>query len=164
MQELNSLGHDIGNHSKTHTDFKLLTEAEVETELTDNKTFLDGIGCIRASAHVAYPNGSWDSNTITAMRNTGMLSGRLATGSGVITSSFDWYHLNCFTGGYGQTLEQLKTYITAWATWHRMAFIYFHDIGGEDDPSVEDFTALCEWIKAQGYRTYTISDVRALLP
>jgi peptidoglycan/xylan/chitin deacetylase (PgdA/CDA1 family) len=78
-QAMYASGWDMGNHTKDHTNLTTLTEAQQETELSTAKTVLDAAGFTRASAHVAYPGGTFDANTTLAMAATGMLTGRLAT-------------------------------------------------------------------------------------
>ena len=73
--EYNS-GWDIGSHTDTHTDLTSLTESQQESHLTNASSYLITHGFTRSAYHVAYPYGSYNADTLTAMANTGMLSGR----------------------------------------------------------------------------------------
>ncbi len=67
----------VGNHTASHPHLNTLSLAGQQAELSNCDTVLAGIG-INATRrkHVAYPFGDWNADTLTAMTNLGMLTGR----------------------------------------------------------------------------------------
>lgn len=89
LQEMGTAGFAIANHTHTHPHLTTLTQEEAEAELTTAKGILDGLGLTGASAHVAYPYGSYNHTTVmAAMAATNMLTGRV-TGNRYNYYSYD---------------------------------------------------------------------------
>jgi PKD repeat protein/peptidoglycan/xylan/chitin deacetylase (PgdA/CDA1 family) len=78
LEELYYDGWDIGDHTRSHEYFVTdsLDLSEQEAEILDGKEKLDTWGFTRASNHLAFPGGQYDSNTALAMTSVGMLTGR----------------------------------------------------------------------------------------
>jgi peptidoglycan/xylan/chitin deacetylase (PgdA/CDA1 family) len=78
LEELYYDGWDIGDHTRSHEYFVTdsLDLSEQEAEILDGKAQLDDWGFTRASNHLAFPGGQYDSNTALAMTSVGMLTGR----------------------------------------------------------------------------------------
>lgn len=72
-------GWDLGNHAN-HTNLINLTSEEQAIQLSESESWLNSNGFTRASNHVAYPFGYYNDDTITAMGNSGMLTGRTTRG------------------------------------------------------------------------------------
>ena len=163
IQALYAAGWDIANHTYDHADLTTLTEAQQESELSQCTSYLTTNSMSRSAYHVAYPGGTHNANTLTAMANTGMLTGRVTDSGQLDPLLSNMYLLSAWgTGGEGSyvSLQQTKDYITNAIATGRIASIYFHDINsGNGNLSTADFTALCVWIQAQGYNTYTISQL-----
>lgn len=171
LQALDGAGWDIGNHSETHPDFTTLTQAQIETELTNCSDWLDGLGLTRASHHVAYPFGNYDADVEAAMLATGMVSGRLADGRGEfnyaagITSV---RQIHCDNIASGAALSDavhvllppmLKNYASV-LLWHHLTSgtldfgYYWH---------TSDFQALMDVIVARAIPCVTITELYPLL-
>lgn len=86
LQAMNTAGWTIGNHSKTHTNFGTLTQAQIENELNTCRTVLEGLG-IYGGRYVSYPYGGYDNDTDRAMVTQGMYTGRKIT-TGFVTLPF----------------------------------------------------------------------------
>jgi peptidoglycan/xylan/chitin deacetylase (PgdA/CDA1 family) len=76
MQTLNADGQNMEYHTLTHPDIKTQNEKEVVSELffMDNLFYENGI---QKNAHIAYPYGSYDENTIKYLKeDTNIKTGR----------------------------------------------------------------------------------------
>jgi peptidoglycan/xylan/chitin deacetylase (PgdA/CDA1 family) len=58
IREIASHGHEIGSHSMTHADLRLLSRGDVERELLDSKHFLEDISG-KPVTSLSFPFGSW---------------------------------------------------------------------------------------------------------
>jgi peptidoglycan/xylan/chitin deacetylase (PgdA/CDA1 family) len=157
LEELDLNGWSIGNHTYSHAYLDALTEAQQETELLGCKNFLDGIGLTKASSHVDYPFDTYNTDTLTAMTNTGMLTGRTSSG----TNTFDPKNvflltLPSETSDSLAAIEQMTDYAVA----NHQIFIYHaHQIGQSGDLSLADFKAWMDYLALNQVPTLTINDV-----
>ena len=79
LTELYNAGWDISNHGYTHTNLTTLsTQAEMESVISLNKTFLQDNGFTRNNMHLhfCYPNGGYNDTTILAVAAQGSLTAR----------------------------------------------------------------------------------------
>jgi len=84
LQTLDTAGWTVANHTRSHTHLPDLSEAEQEEEINDCDTALNGWGINAARRkHVGYPNAEYNADTLTAMTNTGMSTGRAGGGLAV---------------------------------------------------------------------------------
>ena len=171
LQQMDAAGWSIGNHTRDHIDLSTLSLAQQEAELSNGKSDLDALGLTKASMHVAYPYGGNNADTLTAMSNTGMLSGRVV-GSGIeqeqmfIPYILNW---NLLTGAQvtqGMTLDQVKTIITNAVTNHQIIQLLFHQLEEitttEASWQIANFQALIDWLIAQKIVCLTINDLYSL--
>lgn len=161
----NALGWDMANHTKTHSaNLDTLNLAEQTAELSGCETALDGYGFTRASNHVAYPAGAWNADTLTAMTNLGMLTGRgtdekqhnfLPTGSNYYTKTKAYLHNT-------RTLVQAKGYLDDALARGEIVEYVLHDLvaapGVDSEWPIDDFVALVEYVSQKGVPVLTISD------
>lgn len=166
LLEMNAAGMAIGNHTRDHTNLTTLPEADQEAQLSGGKADLDALGLTRASSHIAYPNGASNADTITAMRNTRMTTGRIVDPAAQICPAVvDLYQMPTTSGTIvtATTLADLQAGITAAINAGKCYILLFHGLadipGGGGEWSNANFNALVDWIVAQGYRTMTINDL-----
>lgn len=157
IQEMYAAGHDIGSHGKTHTNYKTLTQEQIETEISSMTAYLVANGMPRAAYHQAYPYGAYDSDVDAAMAATGMLTGRGTTPLGNLT--FDEIHTSPYglyklpVGIYvrNTTVAAVKNEIYNARINREMVIILFHKIsdgGTEYETSIADFTEIINYIAA----------------
>jgi len=159
-------GWCVANHSDTATALNTMSEADQETHLTTAKTSLEANGLTRASKHVAYPGGdAWNADTLTAMTNLGLLSGRTIQESYFVLQGWaDNQRLPSralATSAPTVSLATAKTYIDAIKTRGAVMPLYIHDL--IDSPSSidwtpADFKALVDYTVQQGVVCLTIDD------
>jgi peptidoglycan/xylan/chitin deacetylase (PgdA/CDA1 family) len=158
LEELDLNGWSIGNHTYSHAYLDTLTEAQQEAELLGCKNFLNGIGLSKASSHVAYPYAIWNTDTLTAMTNTGMLTGRA-----IISTTFDpkTGFLYALPGDTSDSLAAVEQKTTDAVSNHQIFIYYGHQIGQSGDLSLADFKAWMDYLALNKIPTLTINDVYA---
>ncbi len=81
LQTMYNNGWDIGNHTVHHNDPGGLTAYDLagqKAEISGCTDWLIANGMPRAARHVAYPLGAYNDNTLTALADLKMLTGRIA--------------------------------------------------------------------------------------
>jgi peptidoglycan/xylan/chitin deacetylase (PgdA/CDA1 family) len=76
LREMNNYGWAISNHTDDHTPLAGQSLSQQESHLNNARSTLVTHGLGENASDVAYPGGSYDSNTLLAMSNNGYLSGR----------------------------------------------------------------------------------------
>jgi peptidoglycan/xylan/chitin deacetylase (PgdA/CDA1 family) len=168
MQEMDAGGMYIGNHTRDHTSLPTLNLAQQEAELADCKNYLDGLGLTKGSKYLAYPGGAYNNDTLTAMDNTGMLTGRVAGGDAnkIYLTSIKALTQHALTIGRGaDTLASVQNLVRTSVSRGLWMGLLFHLI--VTTPSYPDayaildtnFMALIDWLIAQQIPIYTIEDI-----
>jgi len=164
LQELDSHGWAIGNHTKTHTNLTTLTEAQQETEILSGKTALLDWGLSRGANHLCFPQGASNADTRTAMTNLGVLTARTTrdwVGNAIrLALPFGdlWRIPSCTSTG--KSLATLMGYIDAAIVGGYICTIHLHKVG-VGDISIADFQALINYIvsKKSQITPITIDDL-----
>jgi len=91
LNEMQNHNMEIASHTHSHTPLELLSNSELQWELTHSKNLLDeNIG--KNSARLSFPHGSYSKIVLNAAKNAGYLS--CATSNfGYVTSSSKVYEL-----------------------------------------------------------------------
>jgi peptidoglycan/xylan/chitin deacetylase (PgdA/CDA1 family) len=80
LQTMGAAGWVMGVHGKDHTDWKTLTQAQIETQISTCAGVLTGLGLTAGVKHAAYPyGGTPDADMLAAMAAQGMYTGRTTT-------------------------------------------------------------------------------------
>jgi peptidoglycan/xylan/chitin deacetylase (PgdA/CDA1 family) len=157
--DLNNYGWDIANHTKNHYELNTLSKEKIESEFELCRAFLDGYGLTRASKHVAYPGGLYNSTVLAAMASWNAKTGRglkipLNRYEGVMP-----YEIKCHSVLYNESLENVKNYLSN--NIGTMA-ILFHNLVDSNPKSgewlISDFSAFLEYIESLGLQTITIDE------
>jgi peptidoglycan/xylan/chitin deacetylase (PgdA/CDA1 family) len=100
LATLYNAGWDISSHTVNHTDLTKASELEMRTEINDSYDWLVNHGFTASAKFFAYPYGSHNNRTITALKDKGyMLSRTLKDGE--MSDSFNIYQ--------GDSIYELKT-------------------------------------------------------
>lgn len=164
LQTIDASGWAIGSHTTTGVQLATLTEAQQETELDAARVALEGMGLTKASRHVAYPNNSYNADTMTAMAATGQHSGRIVTPpTGGVDKTTNIYQVNLAYAAVltATTVAQLQTAIRTAIASGKYGFLLFHGLA--DTPttgewSTANWQAFIDWLVAAGVKTRTILD------
>lgn len=76
LKEMSAAGWCVANHTNGSTLLTSLTEAQQEATILAAHDVLVGMGLYRGAHYLIYPGGVSNDDTITAMTNLGMLTGR----------------------------------------------------------------------------------------
>ena len=169
LLEMDRAGWTIANHTDSSTVLTTLTEAQQETAISNCRTWLNTRGLTRGSNYLVYPGGGNDANTITAMTNLGILTGRNAKdafGNGGQNQALPFSSIwqlpaNSVTTAW--TLATVEGYIDEAIAGGYIMPLLFHNLGGGGGQwIVSDFNALMDYIYAK-YKDglifpYTIDD------
>lgn len=122
-----SAGHEIGAHSRTHTDLTAIGGETLQNETAGARQDLFDIGIARVDSF-AYPFGAYNDSAMNAVRNAGFTSAR-STDNGVnIPGSINAFALKRANMGINTTFEQAKAWIddaVANKTW---LILVFHEV------------------------------------
>jgi peptidoglycan/xylan/chitin deacetylase (PgdA/CDA1 family) len=154
LQEMYAAGWDIANHTSDHSNLATLSQADQQIKIGTAKAALDALGFIRSSAHVAYPGGNFNADTLLAMAAEGMLSGRpTITFRNAVLPCGNMYLIE---GGAGvgisktTTLATAKGYVDTAIARGECAVLLFHVLkespSGTYDWATADFQALVDYI------------------
>lgn len=150
---LDAAGWPIGNHTKTHPDLRTLTLAQQTAELSDAKAALDALGLTAHSSLVAYPYGYYDNNTLIAMFNLSMETGRMTLPESGITipvAPTSHYKVPSYRYFTGESLVTLTGKIETDLAAGKSVVLYMHNVV-EAAPTANDllyseFTGLVDWL------------------
>lgn len=168
LQEMGAAGFAVANHTHTHPHLTLLTQEEAQAELTTAKGVLDGLGLTDASAHVAYPYGSYNHTTVmAAMAATNMLTGRV-TGNRYNYYSYDqpngdcdYYLHNFLPLASSVSLATAQAQVDIAISASRPVAFMTHEILASptgDNWYIDRFQALINYIVSKGVPFITVSD------
>jgi peptidoglycan/xylan/chitin deacetylase (PgdA/CDA1 family)/predicted secreted protein len=76
LQEFYNAGHDIINHSDTHTSFTSLTQEQIEAEIQTCEDFLVANGMTRSAKFLAHPNNAVNATSRLALLAKGIIRAR----------------------------------------------------------------------------------------
>ncbi len=162
LREMAAAGWTIGNHTRSHQSMIDMTEAEQEQDLTDGLNDLTGQGLAAGARYVAYPYGESNDDTMTAMADLGMLTGRTVEIADAIDTTpypawvlppdvepYDHYHLPARPCGSGDSLASLEGAVDDAIRGGTILPLLFHYVGGYGEISTADFKALIGYIAAR---------------
>jgi peptidoglycan/xylan/chitin deacetylase (PgdA/CDA1 family) len=167
LETLQSNGNEIGSHSKSHTTFSSLSEAEIRQECSLSKTALEDHGL--TVTDFSYPNGVTN-DTIDSIVSQYYRSGRTAyTGPYLMdipTTQFRVAAFSAETTG-SNTLSLLEDMVDQVYSTNGWAIIFFHNIipnetGQQYTTSKQDFDSFLNYTVAKGVRTLTVNQALCL--
>ena len=164
LQEMESAGWTIGNHTKAHTDLSLLTLAEQEAALMDARTVLSDHG-ITNSDYVAYPYGNYNEDTMMAMENLGMRLGRTMVAANNVSPLQSPFEISQREVIRWLPLSTVQTWVNTAVARQEILVLTFHDIGTSPTSSgwyVDRFRSLVDYLISQDIPIITMDDLYRL--
>lgn len=168
---LQSSGHEIGVHTRTHADLTTLTAAQAEAEIAGNRSDLLAMGITSAITGMAYPYGAHNTTTATVASNVGLSSARTVN-SGYNVPSTDKYGLLIQEVTINTTLNDVKAWIDQANATNTWLILTFHQIeplavlqadGAVDGTTPEIFQAAVDYLQTTSITTRTVSEGVSLM-
>ncbi len=162
LLELQANGWTIGNHTANHDILKGLSPAEQETQLANALATLSSWG-LAGGKFVAYPGGKFDSQTLAAMSQLGMLTGRSVSNAQDVFPNVNLSILRSTQDISGMSLAQVKGLVDQARASGGMITLLFHQLnsgmtldGGDWNTGM--FTEMIAYIAGQKIAVPTIAD------
>ncbi len=160
IQHLQTLGHDIQSHSRTHPHLPALTPSQMADEIAGSKVDLAAIG-VTASV-LSYPYGEYNSAVISATRDAGYLGARTATtaDSGFNGRDTDRFKLKTQSVENSTTLAQVQDWINtavASKTWLILVFHQIDNSGLQYSTTPDRLQQIVDYLKNNSVGVVTVS-------
>lgn len=163
LQVMYSNGWDLGMHTKNHNNLSTLSVADIDTQISDCRDWLNSKGFTRASSHLAYPLGAYNAQVITECQKLGVKSTR-TTHEGPQHMPHDSIlelktrtlaNTSTFAGAKSAIDRAISTGSTIIFMIHKVA-----DVPGADDLAVatSTFQAIIDYCVQRKVATPTISE------
>jgi peptidoglycan/xylan/chitin deacetylase (PgdA/CDA1 family) len=171
LAELHAAGWDIANHSDNSTNLTTYSQADAQTHIAACKTYLDGLGLTRASAHLAYPSGGYNATVKAAATAAGILTGRATAETGPeyeILPFEDNLAIDPYTSlNATRTEATVESKITQAIAKGGILAAYGHEIVAAAPAGEQwldtDLAALCNFIATNNLPCVTISELYRLM-
>lgn len=125
--EMQSQGHIIGNHTKSHPDLTALTLAQAQAEIEGARSVLINLGVPSTNMSFAYPLGAYNTSIKNLVQNAGHIAGRSSDG-GFNDKLTDHYALRRQPMLNTTTFTQVKNYIDTARADKTWVILLFHEI------------------------------------
>jgi len=163
--EMYAAGWDIANHTYSHEGTAGGTYAKWVSELSQCQQWLDSLGFTKSSRHVAYPGGVYNSDTLQAMNDTGMLTGRTVKNrlqyTNLRSDIDEQYLLSPVYIMNTMTVSTVKAYIDSAIDAGVAAILCFHAIETVSTKDIEyptaDFQEIIDYVVSKRLPVVTMS-------
>jgi peptidoglycan/xylan/chitin deacetylase (PgdA/CDA1 family) len=157
VRELAGDGHEIGNHTKTHTNLTTLSEAGVDAELAGANTAIqNAVGVTPTSC--AYPYGQSNGTVQTVAAK--YFKGCRGTSGGVNAAGQNRYDLRTYYVTTGTTAAQVRDAAAAAKASDAWIIFVYHGVGTvdtTDDVTTQSFSDQLTAIRGTGITIRTVS-------
>ena len=166
LQALNGDGIDLQCHTKSHPNLTLLSEAQIDAELTGNDALFVA-NSLSAPTIVAYPAGAYNTNVMTYVADNRDM-GR-CTETAYTTRNYDKYKLPCVSIDYrpGQiprTAAEMEAFIDYAESEKCALIILLHEVGTDYRyMSSAEFETMLDYIIAADVDVITMAQLKSLM-
>lgn len=161
---MQSAGHEIGAHTKSHADLVSLSTSAAQVEIEDSRNVLLSIGATPVN-YFAYPFGAYNTSVKQLVKDAGFTAARSSDG-GYNTKNQDKFTLRRQPMTNATTLADAKRYIdTARAdkTWAILLFHRVDDSGTTYAVTPARFTEIVNYLKQIGENPITMGEGISLM-
>ena len=159
IEDIYSMGHEIGAHTKTHPHLSQLSSQNQQSEIEGSRSDLISLNVGPVSSF-AYPYGDYSTTTIQLVKNAGFTSAG-STIDSYVTVGSDKYQLENQSALLGTTLAEYEQWIdTAQAT-KTWVIITFHKVDNSGDMysvTPDLFNKIVDYVVSKNIKTTTVSD------
>ncbi|MBI2610139.1 polysaccharide deacetylase family protein [Candidatus Giovannonibacteria bacterium] len=124
--QMQSSGHEIGAHGRTHDSLTLMSPAEAEQQIAGSRSDLLQIGVTPAN-FFSYPFGDYNDAVKQIVRDAGFKGARSSDG-GMNLKNSDPYALKRQSVTSATTLGQMESYVSEAISQKAWSIIVFHEI------------------------------------
>jgi len=175
VQELYDNGWCIANHTLDHHNMSAYTYAQAYPEIQNWITWAQGKGYTSGLKHIAFPNGGFNTDVLSACTDLGLVTARTVGHS--LNSNFSMYGvppqllspLTCGLGGDSPDATAVDTQIANAVSQGKVAILMFHkivDVAGKNGSSIKDgmnfvysdFQQVVDYCKNNGILLETIDE------
>lgn len=164
LQELDNQGWTVGNHTKGHENLTTLTEAQTITTLNACNTFLSGIGISENNRlQVAYPGGTYNATTLSALNTVGAKTGRTYNTGGDNNYGPEWpYELKTRNPSVEDSVDTVKSLIDSYVSEKKVLFLTYHRFVTTGPSGISEliskFIEILEYIHSINLQTLTFEE------
>jgi peptidoglycan/xylan/chitin deacetylase (PgdA/CDA1 family) len=156
---MQSLGHEIGAHTRTHRDLTLLSQTEAQNEIAGSRSDLLAIG-VNSVDTFAYPFGAYNSTVRHIVVNSGFKGARASNG-GFNVAGADKYVLSRQSVERGTTFAQVKGWVDEAMNSKKWLVLVFHKVDSSGEayaitPALLD--QIASYLKAQSIPIVTLRE------
>lgn len=157
---MQSSGHEIGSHTKTHPDLTTLSAAEARAEIEGSKQDLLAIG-VKSVNTFAYPFGAYNDSVKQMVMDAGYLSARSSDGGFNKKGTLNLYALARHPVNSDTTPTQIKSWIDQAVANDLWLILVFHNVDTSGSvysttPAILQETV--DYLKSKNVKVVTLSD------
>jgi peptidoglycan/xylan/chitin deacetylase (PgdA/CDA1 family) len=160
---MQSQGHEIGAHTRTHSDLTAMSESQMRSEILGSKADLLNAG-VNSVTTFSYPFGAYNSMAVNIARE-GFASARTSNG-GFVMKGEDPHTLEREGVKINTTMDQIKGWIDKAVQDKYWLVLVFHDVnnsGGEYSATPETLQQTIDYLKSKGVSVKTMAEGMAAM-
>jgi uncharacterized repeat protein (TIGR02543 family) len=165
LQEMYGDGWTIGNHTKAHPDLSTLSLSDQMLALLGGRNALIAHGMSNTD-YVAYPFGSYNADTLTAMSNLGMRNGRTILSFNNVLPLVSPFEIGQHEVFQGTSLATLQGWVNTAITRQEILVLTFHDLSAypsnDDAWYIDRFQSMVNYCIRQEIPIITMDDLYRL--
>jgi len=160
MLDMQNQGHEIGAHSKTHSDLTTLNNSQLVDEILGSKQMLEAMGANTITSF-AYPFGEWNENIKNIIGQSGYHGARTAMlqDGGFNSADQDPYLLKTFSIEINTPVSEVQKLINEAVNNKTWVILVFHQIennGGQYSTAPQNLQNIASYISQNNIKTVTI--------
>ena len=126
IQQLQSEGHEVSSHTRTHADLNAVTTQQATTEIVDSRTELINLGITPVNTFV-YPYGNYNPTVQQITQNAGYIGAR-STDIGYNLKDTDKFALQIQEINNTTTFAQFQTWVDSARNNRTWLILMFHQV------------------------------------
>lgn len=165
VKDIATKGHEIAGHTVTHADLTTLSQAAVNREIRNSKSYLQTLTGKTVTAF-AYPYGAANATVKTLLKNAGYTSARGVDYETQNTATTDKYDLKSQCIETSDSTASIKAQIDAAKAnkeWYVLCIHEVKDGGDQYTMTPARFQEIVNYIKQSGVKVVTVGQGRALM-